>query len=187
MAYTMVQGISKLSLKMGVLLRGSVYEQKKCVRSPSVFITLGTYPRHWDWPWKGSKLIKDIIESLMHYFLNEFYLIWNASWKIFEKGLSYWQIEFDQNELGSLKSIVTWYQILNGCAKCNWDFKRLWTFQCLRMFFQKTYIIAIKRFYRKLPFSIKKFFCEATLRTCGGSESRTRTYAAPCRYSILRM
>ena len=45
MAYTMVQGISKLSLKMGVLLRGSVYEQKKCVRSPSVFITLGTYPR----------------------------------------------------------------------------------------------------------------------------------------------
>ena len=41
----MVQGIGKLSLKMGVLLRGSVYEQKKCVRSPSVFITLGTYPR----------------------------------------------------------------------------------------------------------------------------------------------
>ena len=29
MAYTMVQGIGKLSLKMGVLLRGSVYEQKK--------------------------------------------------------------------------------------------------------------------------------------------------------------
>ena len=45
MANTMVQVIGKLSLKMGVLLRGSVYEQKKCVRSPSVFITLGTYPR----------------------------------------------------------------------------------------------------------------------------------------------
>ena len=29
MAYTMVQGIGKLSLKMGVLLRGSVYKQKK--------------------------------------------------------------------------------------------------------------------------------------------------------------
>ena len=29
MANTMVQGIGKLSLKMGVLLRGSVYEQKK--------------------------------------------------------------------------------------------------------------------------------------------------------------
>ena len=45
MANTMVQVIGKLSLKMGVLLRGPVYEQKKCVRSPSVFITLGTYPR----------------------------------------------------------------------------------------------------------------------------------------------
>ena len=145
MAYTMVQGIGKLSLKMGVLLRGSVYEQKKCVRSPSVFITLGTYPRHWDWPWKGSKLIKDIIESLMHYFLNEFYLIWNASWKIFEKGLSYWQIEFDQNELGSLKSIVTWYQILNGCAKCNLYFKRLIGFSVLQNIFSKNIFYSHKK------------------------------------------
>ena len=51
MAYTMVQGIGKLSLKMGVLLRGSVYEQKKvrpisqCIHNTGHLSSLTAYDK----------------------------------------------------------------------------------------------------------------------------------------------
>ena len=51
----------------------------------------------------------------------------------------------------------------------------------LKMICQKKYFIIINRFYKNLPLSIKQNFCEATQRLCRGPESRTRTYAAPCR------
>ena len=40
--------------------------------------------------------------------------------------------------------------------------------------------MTIKRFFKNLSFNIKQKFCEVTLRLNRGSESRTKTYDAPC-------
>ena len=52
-------------------------------------------------------------------------------------------------------------------------------FLTLKMNSQKIYFMIIKRFIKNFLFDIKYNFCEATVRLCTGTKSRTRTYAAP--------
>ena len=66
-------------------------------------------------------------------------------------------------------------------AKCKRFFPVLENFVALNMMSPKIYLITKKIFDKNLLISMKQNFCYITVRLCTGSESRTRTYAAPCR------